>query len=358
MTKEKRSPMVRRGLATCQGVALVLLSVLVAFPVPAGAADIPSDYNFGPGPALVRSMGPGQSLRMTNMHLVPGSIPPGFTLVSAITEASIWGNTSDALLDFAILDKRVGFVYGVNDRLGFGVAYDERSYIGGNLDQITLTTHEILGEEQNGRELVDKYDHRIVRYDGDGTTVVFETREVDQFNNAGITVGGHYVLTYGSDGFMPAIGLTGAVRYGTETPDGDEDNPVDYTLGTGFSKRLSETWNLYGAVSYTKYGLTEITTKGSTLTPLEFKEDTVNLMVAGAWQWGEKWATMLQYLRSDGAYEDFGDFSDPSNEVDISFRWQAAEKDVLEFTLIENFLINDNSPDIGFQVAYAHHFGD
>jgi len=348
----------KRNLRISKRVALVVLTVLVALPVAAGATDIPNDYNFGPGPAAVRSQGPGQSLRMTTMGIVPGTIPVGFTFLSVLTEASIYGNTDDVLLDFAILEKRVGVTYGLSDRLGFAIAYDERSYIGGNLDQITLTTHDMMGVDQNGRDEVPKYDHRIVRFDGDGSTVLFETREVDQFDSAGIALGGHYVLTFGSDGFMPAIGLTGVVHYSTKGPDGNEDNPMDWTIGTGFSKRLSETWYLYGYANYTKYELTEVAVKGSPLEPLEFKEDTIDFMLAGAWQWGEKWATIFEYLRSEGSIDDFDVFSDPSNEIDIAFRWQVGERDVLEFTMIENFQIHDNSPDFGLQVAYAHHFGD
>jgi hypothetical protein len=358
MKEKKRNLAMKHVRTKSKGATLVILAVLVMLPVTASAADIPNDYNFGMGPAVVRTQGPGQSLRMASMGIVPGSIPPGFTVVTAFSQSSIWGNNDDILLDFAILDNRVAFTYGLSDRLGFGIAFNERRFIGGNLDQITLTTHKILGQDQNGRDKVDKYDHRIVRYAGDGSTVIFETREMEQFNNAGISLAGHYVLTYGSDGFMPAVGLTGIVNYATEAPPGNEDNPLDWTVGTGFSKRLSETWNLYGYLNYTKYELTEITPSGSSLTPLDMADSSVNLMLAGGWQWRENWATIFQYLRSEGVTEGFGEFDDASNEIDIAFRWQAGQRDVLEFTMIENFAIHDNSPDFGLQVAYAHHFGD
>ena len=357
MEEEKRNLATRRSRTAVKVVALVMLAALVALPVAAVAADIPNDYNFGPSPSTVRSQGPTQSLRMATTPIVPGMIKPGFTFVTGLTEASIWGNSPDMLLDFAILDHRVGLFYGLSDRLGFGISLDKRRFIGGNLDQITLNFHEIMGIEQNGRDEVDKYDHRIVRYDGDGSTVLFETREMDQFNSAGITLGSHYVLTYGSDNFMPAIGLTGIVRYGTEAPEGDEDHPVDWSIGTGISKRLAETWYLYGYLSYTSFGQSIVQVRGTTTTPLEWTEDAVNAMLAGAWQFSENWAFILQYQRSEGALEDFNDLSDPSNEINAAFKWQVGEKDALEFTVIENFLNMDNSPDFGFHVAYAHHFG-
>ena len=358
MNRQRAKLKLKPEKISCVILVSFLMATLCLIPVPSGASDIPNDYNFGPGPAPVRSQGPGQSLRMTTMGVVPGMIKPGLSFNSAICEASIWGRTDDILLDFAVLEMRAGVTYGLSDRLGFGLGVDERRYIGGNFDQLTLTTHKVLGMGYDGRKQVPKYDHRVVRWDGDGSTVLFETREVDQINSLGINLGGHYTLTYGSDGFMPAVGATGIIRYTLEGPDGDVDNPLDWTVGLGFAKKLTETWYLYGYANYTKYELTKLITKGNPLEPLEFKEDTIDYMLAGGWQWSEKWATIFQYLRSEGAFEDFKQFSDPSNEIDITFKWQAGEKDVLQFTMIENFGTHENSPDFGLQVAYAHHFGN
>lgn len=346
----RRSPKLPR-------VFLVTLLALLFLSAVSQAADIPNDYNFGPGPSTARSQAPAQSLRMTTAAIVPGTIKPGFSFLTGISESSVWGLTDDMNIDFAIRDIRLGGTYGVNDRLGFGIFFDQRHYYGGFLDQLTLTTHEIFGLDMHGRTEVDKYLHRIIRYDGGGN-VIFETNDMKQFDNSGISLGAHYVLTFGSDGFLPAIGLTGIVRYVTEAPPGDEDNPMDWTIGSGFSKRLSETWYLYGYLSYTSFGQDTVQPAGSTVTPLEFTDDAINVMVAGAWKFDPKWAFLIQYLRSEGAIEDFDIMSEASNEINLGVRRQVSDRGALEFTMIENLVIHDNSPDIGFLLTYAHHFGE
>jgi hypothetical protein len=293
---------------------------------------------------------------MTVAAVVPGSIKSGFSFMAGVTEASIWGQDPYMVLDFGIRDTRLGGTYGVSERLGFGFFFDQRQYYGGIFDQVTLNVHELVGLDMHGRLDDDKYLHRIIRYDDVGN-VIFETNDMKQFDNSGISVGAHYVLTFGSDGFLPAIGLTGVVRYITEAPPGDDDNPVDWSIGSGISKRLSETWYLYGYLSYTSFGQDIIQAKESTVTPLEFTDSAINAMLAGAWKFDPKWVLLIQYLYSEGAMEDFNIMSDSANEIDIGVKWQMADSDFLEITLIENFVTVDNSPDVGLILTYAHHFG-
>jgi hypothetical protein len=338
-------------------VFLVTLLALFSLSAVSQAADIPNDYNFGPGPSTVRSQSPAQSLRTNTAAIVPGLIKPGFSIFTGVTDANIWGKTDNMELDFAIREYRLGGTYGVNERLGFGLFFDKRHYYGGIFDQLTLNVHEVFGLDMHGRTEVDKYRHRIARFDDVGS-VIFETNDMEQFDNSGISLGAHYVLTFGSDGFLPAIGLTGVVRYITDGPPGDEDNPVDWSIGSGISKRLSETWYLYGYLSYTSFGQNVIQPKESTVTPLEFTDDAINMMLAGAWKFDPKWALLIQYLYSEGAVEDFDIMSDSANELDIGVKWQVADNDFLEITIIENIVTVDNSPDIGLVLTYAHHFGE
>ena len=65
---------------------------------------------------------------------------------------------------------------------------------------------------------------------------------------------------------------------------------------------------------------------------------------------------LLQYLRSDGVFEDFGPFSDTSNEVTVGYRWELGQKGILEIGLIENIGSYDNSPDFGIHVGFSQRF--
>ena len=317
--------------------------------MPDSSSRIDPDYNYGPGPLQIASQSPAQSFRLTMPPVVPGTIPLGGPSVRiAATWTNVWAKDFRYLLDYEMLETRVTVSYGVTNRFGLAIAFDQRDYFGGAMDNLIEKFHDFLGLPQNGRKDFDHNLTQIVLRDDQGkiTSVI---DDLDGLDNNGISFITHYVLHHGTT-LSPAIGLTGIVRYGLNTTSGDDDDePLDLGIGVGLSKRWADRWYSYGQLSYTRYGQTN-------LLGLELKNHAFSGMVAMAWQWKPNISILGQYLFHEGVSEHFGDLSNFSHEVNLGFKWALGRFGLLEFGIIENIIEHDNSPDLGFHGAYEYRF--
>ena len=59
---------------------------------------------------------------------------------------------------------------------------------------------------------------------------------------------------------------------------------------------------------------------------------------------------------SEGAAAERDPFDDPTNEIDIGWKWEFTRGTVLEPGLIENIVEVDNSPDFGLHFGLRHRF--
>ncbi|MBW1822392.1 MAG: DUF3187 family protein, partial [Deltaproteobacteria bacterium] len=296
-----------------------------------------------------RSQSPAQSLRLTMPSVIPGAFKPGIIGVHAgTTWTNVWIDSSEVALDYEMLDTHIAVSYGLNKRLGLGIAFDQRNYFGGGMDNFIQEFHDLFGIDQNGRDRVDRNLSHIILYDDQGN-IIFETDDLSNLENNGISLIGQYILSHGTTRW-PAIGVSGVLRYGLSTPSSEDNHePLDWNIGIGLSKRLSDIWYIYSHLGYTKYGQTE-------LIGLEFEKDAISFMLAFAWQWKPNFSMLFQYVFSQGVVKDFVSLSDPSHEVSIGFKWQLSSGIIFEFAMVENVITYDNSPDFGLHLALSYPF--
>ena len=307
------------------------------------------DYNYGLGILQLRSQSPAQSLRLTMPSIIPGAFKPGsFGVHAGTTWTNVWVDRSEVALDYEMLDTHIAVSYGINQRLGLGMAFDQRNYFSGAMDNFIQEFHDLCGIDQNGRDKVDRNLSRIIRYDDQGN-IIFQTDDLSNMENNGISLVAQYILSHGTRRW-PAIGVSGLLRYGLNTPSSEDNHePLDWNIGIGLSKRLTNTWYMYSHLCYTNFGQTE-------LFGLEFEGDAISFMLALACQWKPNFSILLQYVFSEGVVKDFGSLSDSSHEVNIGFKWQLSSGSIIEFALVENIITFDNSPDFGLHLAFSHPF--
>ena len=331
---------------------LLLVSVLLislAVPPHSFSSEAGFDYNYGLGILQLRSQSPAQSLRLTMPSVIPGAFKPGSLGVHAgTTWTNVWIDSSEVALDYEMLDTHIAVSYGINKQLGIGIAFDQRNYFGGGMDNFIQEFHDIFGIDQNGRDRVERNLSRIIRYDDQGN-IISETDDLSFLENNGISLIAQYILSHGTT-MWPAIGVSGVLRYGLNSPySKDNHEPLDWNIGIGLSKRLTDIWYIYSHLGYTRYGQTE-------LIGLEFKKDAISIMLAFAWQWKPNFSMLFQYVFSEGIVKDFGSLSDPSHEVNIGFKWRLSSGSIIEFAMVENVITYDNSPDFGLHLAFSHPF--
>ena len=331
---------------------IIIFSVILinlALPPNTFSNEAGFDYNYGLGILQLRSQSPAQSLRLTMPSIIPGAFKPGILDLNAgITWTNVWVENSKLELDYEMLDTHVAVSYGINKRIGLGVAFDQRNYFGGGMDNFIQEFHDLFGISQNGRDRVDRNLSHIVHYDEQGN-IIFETDDLSFLENNGITLIAQYILSHGTTRW-PAISLSGVLRCGFNSPSSEDNHePLDWNIGIGLSKRLADIWYIYSHLGYTRYGQTE-------LVGLEFEKDAISFMLAFAWQWKPNFSMLFQYVFSEGVVKDFGSLSDSSHEVNIGFKWQLSSGSIIEFAMVENVVTYDNSPDFGLHLAFSHPF--
>jgi len=89
---------------------------------------------------------------------------------------------------------------------------------------------------------------------------------------------------------------------------------------------------------------------------LELETTQVTVLAAAEWRFKPRMSFTLQYLGTQGVAKDLGVFSETSNEVVLGWKWEARPAGVLEIGLLENIVVFDNSPDLGFHVAWTQRF--
>lgn len=292
----------------------------------------------------LRSQAPGQSLRMTMPHLLPGTIKPGSAVYVGTTLSNIWIQNNQVDLDYEMLDTHLGFSYGINDRIGFALVYDQRDFSGGTLDGFIQGFHDIFSIEQNGRDLVPRGRALIEFRDETGT--VLANPDPSEFENSAITIIGQYNIILNPEK-VPVFNLSSSVRHALEPPVGsDSDDDFDWNVAVGLAVELSTRLRSCYHLGYTKFGQTDIV-------GLTFEEDAYSFIAAFAWRLNSQFSAMAQYLWNEEALEGFDSFSKSSNEMDLGLQWFIPREGYLEFAIVENFITLDNSPDFGLHLAYS-----
>jgi len=328
---------------------LIVTIVITVISIPVFAEEAEPGHHFGLGPFQIRSQSPAHSLRLSLLPTVPGNIIPGhFQARIGGTWTNVWAEEERYLLDYEMFDTDLALGYGISPRFFISMGYDRRDYFGGAMDGFIQGFHDILNLDQTGRSEYPRNQTRIVFYD-EAENVLLDTDDVGRLQNAGISVSAQYIFHHGTDQW-PAVGLSGTLRYGVEKPDGGDDGePIDIGVSLGISKRWSDRWYTYFSGGFTYYGQSEYL-------GLQLNDTILSAMLALEWRWRPNFSILFQYLAIQGAAEDFGQLSDPSQEVTFGLKWQPSNMGVIEFGIIENIFIHDNTPDLGVHLAYTHQF--
>jgi hypothetical protein len=278
---------------------------------------------------------------------VPEAIKPGgYKLSFGSAWTNVWAREDSYFLDYEMLESFIAVSYGVNERLGLALGFSQRNYFGGAMDNSIEEFHDLFGLSQHGRDQAPHNDTRIVRYDTYGN-IIEDTNDISEANNNNLLFTIKFILDHGTK-HMPAVGISGIVRYGLDTPPREhDDGTIDIGMGIGFSKRWADQWYSYHYLGLTRYGQAEVFN-------VRLEKNTFFGMTALAWHWRKNSSILLQYMVHEGALKDFGSMSDASHEVDLGLKWLFSDGDIIEIGLIENILIVDNSPDFGIHLAYEH----
>ncbi|MDX1487829.1 MAG: DUF3187 family protein, partial [Acidiferrobacterales bacterium] len=298
----------------------------------------------GYGPLRIRSQSPFQALRLTLVPRTPSTLARKEKEVRAAgTWVNIWSPGSDHFMDYETLQLGASVAYGISDTWQVEVELESASRFGGEMDSLIQQFHDAFGIDQNGRDEVPKGDYRFDLTAPDGSMVSGESGVFSR----GLVVTVQNNVTCGTEK-LPAFAYALTWRYELEAVDLEGGSPSDFGVSLALSRRFG---NLYGYVTlgFAKFGR-------DSFRGIPLRDTQTSLLAAVEWRHWPKTSLILQYLATEGAVDDFGDFSDTSNEIVFGWKKEVHRGTVLEAGIIENVVTFGNSPDFGLHFGLTHRF--
>jgi hypothetical protein len=320
--------------------AVTLLSLLCVQDAP--------EPDRGYGPFKLSSLSPFQSLRPGFIPRTPSAVTEGQVEVRAASSwVNIWAfNEDDYLLDYEILHSQASLAWGAAHRVNLEFEIENNSRFGGVMDPLIDNFHDAVGADQRHREDFAENDFQFELQGRDGRpSASLSNRDRGSFARAFMATFQYDVL----DGLMGGSGAVSAAATLRFDLGPNEDLrgglPVDFGLSAGASQRVGD-FIFHAAGSVGWFGHEEF--HGIVLRALQ-----ASGLAGVEWLWHARASFIFQYLLSQGAAEDWLDFSEPSNEITFGCKFRIFSGTILEIAVIENFLIPDNSPDFGMHAGLS-----
>ncbi len=306
--------------------------------------------NHGLGILSLRSQSIAQSLRLTLPMMIPNDIKKGYTFHGDVTWTNVWAENTDYLLDYEMFEYIGGISYGFEYNYGVKLEIIHREYVGGGMDKLIQNSHDLFGFDQNGRDNYDRNRHVVNFFDR--RTSLWRSADAEELNNTGINLLLNYDI-FGSR-FIPCINFFCVGRYTIESVNLIKTiDHYDFGVGIGISKRLTERFFFYTVLGYTFYNDDEINTDDQAL---EFEKEQRTALVAVAWQYHSDFSIVCQFLYGDPMIKNVEGLNEASRELHLGIKIRIFKKHEFNFSLIENAIAMDNSPDFGFHAGFKLNF--
>ena len=314
----------------------------------ATCAQDPSNWSESPavglGPLLLRAQSPLAILRLSPTPETPVTLHQGQWQVGLL---SSWNNYFDVdpkryTIDAETLRFTVGAAYGITSRLELQAAFPVSYRGGGILDRFIENFEDLLGVPNEKRKQAPRNRYLILIHGNDGRT--FERSGSDSgWGIEDATVTTRYQLAVGTE-TSPAVTASVILKI----PAGRaaslfSSSGYDVAGGLSVGQRIGR-FNVYGSLVGIHYATTEIV--GVELRPNEF-----SLFTGAEYRYSPRTSWLLQTLVTSPGAKHFGDFSKNSYEITLGFKHVLSADLLLEASVLENFFIFDNSPDVGFHVG-------
>ena len=308
----------------------------------------------GYGPLALTSQSPFQALRLAMRPRTPSTLGKGqFEARATSTWVNIWAvdglespiDEREYTLDFEMLQTAVTLDYGITDTLEIGGEFQNRSRFGGEMDGLTQGFHDLFGVDQNGRDQVPKGEFTMQLSPPGQSTVALDASDRGSFTRS-IAASIQHNVTCGS-AKLPAFSYSFSARF--ETLDSEDlGSDLDLAVSVATSRRFGKFY-LNATLGYAWFGKDDF--RG-----IELEETQYSWLLTFEWRFRPKQSLLLQHLSTEGLIDEFGPFSDDSNEVTLGWKWELRKRGTFELGLVENIIEYDNSPDFGIHLGFSQRF--
>ncbi len=318
-------------------ILFIISLVLIYTPLSYAEPYSPEPYWKGTlGPLNIRSMSPGQALRLAPLPRSPYGLPEGQTeLQFNIAAASIFLQSKGRyLVDFNFIDTRLAAKHGFANGWSAEFSFNDRRIQNLYLDEFVEAFHDAFGIEQNGRDTNQNQTHIIIpQYSAN-----FNSELDGAFSQTlGLSI---QKILIDKNIEWPAVAII--LNTSLETLSGGmiDKGAFDYGLQLSMAQKKLSGY-MFANISYTHFG------SNNTLNIIPLSETQFSGMLGYEFTVTANQALIVQYLFSEGVIKDLGALDDVSHEIHIGYKWRT-EKNIIEIGLVENIINFDNGPDVAF----------
>jgi len=321
---------------------VLLMSVCIFNPLYANSYAPDLYWQGTLGPLNIRSLSPGQALRLAPLPRSPYGLPAGETeLQFNIAAASVFLQSPDVyLVDFNFTDTRLAVNHGFENGWSAELSFNDRRIRNLNLDRVVETFHDAFGIEQNGRDInLNQTRIEIPQYlasFGEELNGVFS-------QTVGLSI---QKILIDKSVEWPAVAIVFNTGLETLSDGMIEKGAFDYGIQLTMAQKQSSGY-IFGNVSYTHFGSDE------TLGLIPMTEKQFSGMLGYEFTVDRNEAFIVQYLFSEGVLIDLGALDKVSHEIHLGYKWRT-EKNIIEVGLVENIVNFDNGPDVAFTFGVTH----
>jgi len=294
------------------------------------------------GPLNIRSMSPGQALRLAPIPKSPYGLPEGETeLQFNIAGASVFlQSPGEYLIDFNFTDTRLAINHGFGNGWSAEISFSDRRIVNLNLDEVVEGFHDVFGIRQNGRD--ENLSQTRVEIPMLGVNLSTELNGIFS-QSVGITL--QKVLIDKSVSW-PALAIIANTSVEILNDGMIESGSFDYGIQLSAAQKKPMGY-LFANLSYTKFE-SNLTLDVIPLTKTQFSG-----MLGYEFTQSENQAFIVQYLFSEGVIENLGALEDVSHEIHLGYKWRS-ERNIFEVGIVENIVNFDNGPDVAFTLGITH----
>ena len=259
--------------------------------------------------------------------------------------ANIWNYRPDEyLIDGEWIRSNIRLTYAQTDALSYGIAVPIVGRTGGFADPLIEDFHKAfrLGNA-NRQDFPQNRSLVSIRTDGVDHTIVegesWGIGDVSGFVSSRLTEGTRV---------LPAI----TVQAQVSLPSGDKDElrgtgAASAALGAVVSKRLGDSpFLMFGGVGSEYCPADEIA-------GVEVHKDDWSGLGGITYEYSPTLSVIAQYLVSSAVAKEAFAFSKPCHEVSVGLKWRVTAQGILEFAVVENVAIFENSADIGVHLCFG-----
>jgi hypothetical protein len=346
-----------RGHRTIIALILVLAVAATAAAEDRGRGAEAGEGHIGYGPFSLRGQSAFQALRLGILPRFPSNLALGeHQLEIGATWSNIWvideewfdpqnGSYGDYFLDHETLDAHVAYAYGVSETMQFEVAYEQRWRFGGGLDGLVENFHDLIGINQNGRDLVPRNGYEIYLDPLDGNSPVrLEDSSKGSFAR-NVLVAFNHEISRGT-GPWPAISYAVTARHSDADPDGGSGWAA--ALSAGASRRFGRFY-LYIAAGYEWYS-------DDTFLGIELPGSQLTILAATEWRFRPRMSLVFEWLRMQAEETSTDFFPEISNQIVFGWKREFRQSGVIEIGMLQNGVPFDGSPDFGWHAAFTQRF--